>query len=131
MISCSKDDCTNVSILQGFFVVNEDGEDLLNPKVFQPENFHVFYMDNKVKKELSYNILEFGDGRYGVDIVLNDVVSTNNLSYTYMQWNNHIDTITSTVYTKTKNDCYNHIVSMQKFNDSIWDKKDSFYTIIK
>jgi len=127
-IACDDDNNSfDLTAVQDFYLLNKDGNDLLNPNVentFNTNRIKIYYLIDGEKVQ-SYTSNYFikpsevtgSNGRYFIRVFLNEKTSEGDTAYTFIEWNEtDIDTIRSQVRsTPTSLTSY-----MFAFNDSVF-----------
>lgn len=144
-ISCSDDDVgDNVAISQEFFVVDANGNDLLDPlnenkmNLSKMKIYHLLNDGKEESKGIVYHNPNNIDKKGSFDITLSVIPIKKDTAYTIIEWNQNgwiTDTIKSTIW-KPGGSIYS---IMFAFNDSIWSQNhfgqakfdDYIFTIVK
>ncbi|MBF0576538.1 hypothetical protein [Dysgonomonas sp. GY617] len=151
LFACSNDNEFSVIAVQKFYITDIKGNDLLNPNTENAINIDrikIYYLIDGNKIECSkynagngysldypkgyriYSPEELNEKQYTMVLFLNNEVTKDNFSYTYIEFNeDRTDTIKSIVKRET------NILSciMTSYNDSIWNPTgdNPTFTIIK
>lgn len=150
LLGCSKDN-NEFSLIssQKFYITDTEGNDLLNPatensintdrikiyflidgKKTEYSQYHNWYVPDTPKGYKIYSPEESNEKQYTILIYLNEKVTKENFSYTYIEFN---DNLTDTVKSIVKETSGILSCIMSSYNDSIWSPtaNNPTFTIVK